>query len=137
VRKPTLTLSAQVGSPAITNGAGTSPLMGIDWLNAFFKACNGQCKVDFVAFHWYDSSKNIEYFKKHVQDVIDAAAANNVGKVWLTEYGTTDGDNPDFIAQSTAFLDSTPAVERYAYFMVDNILEQAGSLSAAGKAYVA
>ncbi len=111
--------------------------MGIDWLNAFFKACNGQCKVDFVAFHWYDSSKNIEYFKKHVQDVIDAAAANNVGKVWLTEYGTTDGDNPDFIAQSTAFLDSTPAVERYAYFMVDNILEQAGSLSAAGKAYVA
>ena len=126
---------SQISSPAITNGAGTSPLMGIDWLNAFFEACAGQCKVDFVAFHWYDSSSHLDYFKSHVQDVIDAAAANNVGKVWLTEFGTTDGNSPDFISQASSFLDGTPAVERYAYFMVDNILEQGGALSSAGKAY--
>ena len=128
---------AQIGSPAITNGAGTSPLMGIDWLKAFFKACNGQCKVDFVAFHWYDRSTNFGYFKNHVNDVIAAAAANNVGKVWLTEFATTDGDSPDFIKQATAFLDSNPAVERYAYFMADNILEKGGSLTSAGQAYAA
>ena len=128
---------SKVSSPAITNGAGTSPLMGIDWLNEFFKACNGGCKVDMVAFHWYDSSSNYQYFESHVNDVIKAAADNGVSKVWLTEFGTTDGNNPDFISKAVSFLDSTAAVERYAYFMVDNILEQGGSLSSAGKAYAA
>ena len=127
---------AQIGSPAITNGAGTSPLMGIDWLNSFFDKCAGQCKVDFVAFHWYDSNQHIAYFKQHVQDVIDAAAKHGVNKVWMTEFGTTDGDSPDFIQQATSFLDSTAAVERYAYFMVDGILVNGNSLSSAGNAYV-
>ena len=128
--------SAQIGSPAITNGAGTNPLMGLDWLNAFFKACNGQCKIDFVAFHWYDSSSNFAYFKSHVNDVIKAAADNGISKVWLTEFGTTDGDSPNFIKEATEFLDSIAAVERYAYFMVDNILVSGNSLSSAGNAYV-
>lgn len=39
---------AQVGSPAITNGGGS---MGISWLTEWFKACAGNCKVDFVAMH--------------------------------------------------------------------------------------
>lgn len=127
-----------IGSPAVTNGAGTSPLMGIDWLSAWFKACGGQCKVDFVAFHWYDSASNFAYFKKHVQDVIDLAAANGVGKVWLTEFGATgsDSDVASFIQQATSFLDSTPAVDGYAYFMVQNgILVNGNSLSSLGTAY--
>jgi hypothetical protein len=36
-----------------------------------------------------------------------------------------------------AFLDSTPAVERYAYFMVDNILTSGNGLSSVGQAYAA
>lgn len=127
-----------IGSPAITNGAGTSPLMGIDWLTQWFSACAGNCKVDFVAFHWYDSAQNLAYFKKHVQDVINLAAQNGVGKVWLTEYGATgsDSDVANFITESNSFLESTAAVERYAYFMVQNgILTNGNSLSTLGTAY--
>ncbi|KIX98293.1 uncharacterized protein Z520_05594 [Fonsecaea multimorphosa CBS 102226] len=131
----------QLGSPAITNGAGTSPLMGIDWLNAFFEACNGECKVDFVAFHWYDSASNMAYFQSHVNDVIAAAKANGVGKVWLTEFGASgdDSDVANFLTQAMAFLDSTDAVERYAYFMCsDGILVDGTSISSpVGAAYAA
>ena len=128
---------SRIGSPAITNGASTSPLMGINWLNEFFTACGGQCKVDFVAFHWYDSSTHFDSFESHVTDVIRAANSNNIDKVWLTEFGTTDGNSPDFIQKAISLLDNNSAVEKYAYFMVDNILEQGGALSAAGKAYTA
>ncbi|ETI19270.1 hypothetical protein G647_09102 [Cladophialophora carrionii CBS 160.54] len=128
-----------IGSPAVTNGAGTNPLMGIDWLNAFFKACAGQCKVDFVAFHWYDSASNLDYFKNHVNDVIATAQQNGIGKVWLTEFGASgsDSDVANFITEATAFLDSTDAVERYAYFMcADGILVKGNSISSpVGAAY--
>ncbi|RMZ80921.1 hypothetical protein DV737_g2749, partial [Chaetothyriales sp. CBS 132003] len=134
---------AEIGSPAITNGAGTDPLMGIDWLNAFFKACGGECQVDFVAFHWYDAASNIDGFKSHVQDVIDAASSNGVSKVWLTEFGTTSGSDSeivDFITEATSFLDSTAEVERYAYFMVGEgsgqLLSSSGELNTLGEAYV-
>jgi hypothetical protein len=127
-----------IGSPAVTNGAGTSPLMGIDWLNEFFSACAGNCKVDFVAFHWYDQAANLPYFKTHVQNVINAAAQNGVSKVWLTEFGASGSDSEvaNFISEATSFLDSTPAVERYAYFMCsDGILVKGNSLSTIGSAY--
>ncbi|ETN39167.1 uncharacterized protein HMPREF1541_05390 [Cyphellophora europaea CBS 101466] len=124
---------AQVGSPSITNGGAPH---GIDWLNKWFSACGGQCTVDFVTFHWYDSASNIGYFKQHVQDVIDTAKQNGVSKVWLTEFGVTSGDAASFITEAKAFLDSTPEVERYAYFMAaEGNLIQGGGLSAAGKAY--
>lgn len=129
----------EIGSPAITNGAGTSPLMGIDWLNAFFKACAGQCKVDFVAFHWYSDASQIDYFESHVQDVISAASQNGVGKVWLTEFGATGSDSEvaSFLGQALPFLDSTAAVERYAYFMCsDGVLVNGNSISSPiGEAY--
>ncbi|OCT46425.1 hypothetical protein CLCR_01151 [Cladophialophora carrionii] len=129
----------QIGSPAVTNGAGTNPLMGIDWLNAFFKSCAGQCKVDFVAFHWYDSASNFGYFQSHVQDVIDAAAANGVGKVWLTEFGASGSDSEvaSFLEQAIPWLESQTAVDRYAYFMcADGILVKSNTISSPiGAAY--
>jgi hypothetical protein len=131
----------QIGSPAVTNGAGTSPPMGIDWLNQFFTACDGKCQVDFVAFHWYDTADSIDYFKQHVQDVINAAAAAGVSKVWLTEFQAagTDAEVEAFLAEALPFLDSTPAVERYAYFMCatgdGNLVDSSSSLSAIGQTY--
>lgn len=129
----------EIGSPAVTNGAGTNPLMGIDWLNAFFKACAGQCKVDFVAFHWYAEASSFSNFQSHVQDVINAASANGVDKVWLTEFGASGSDSEvaDFLKQAVEFLDTTPAVERYAYFMCsDGILVNGNSIaSPIGTAY--
>jgi len=110
-------LNVEVGSPAITNGAGTSPLMGIDWLNSFFESCAGNCKVDFVAFHWYSDASQTDYFKQHVTDVIGNATAAGVSKVWLTEFGTTGGDTASFLQEVLPFLESTPEVEKYAFFM--------------------
>lgn len=128
----------KIGSPAITNGAGTSPLMGIDWLNQWFKECAGQCPVDFVAFHWYATADSIDYFKKHVADVIAAAQANGVNKVWLTEFAPAGSaaDQASFMKEAVAFLESTPAVERYAGFMASsNTLLSGTSLNSVGAAY--
>lgn len=133
-------LSGQVsiGSPSVTNGPAP---MGIAWLQNFFDACNGQCKVDFVTFHWYDSASNFAYFQKHVQDVISLAQKNGVSKVWLTEFGASGSDSQvaDFITKAVHLLDSTPAVERYAYFMAsDGILVSGNSISSPiGAAYAA
>jgi len=130
--------TAKIGSPAVTNGGGS---MGIGWLTSFFQACNGQCKVDFIAFHWYDSAQNIAYFKSHVQDVITFAASQGITKVWLTEFGASgsDAEVEAFLAEATSFLDSTSAVEGYAYFMAAQgiLLDSATKLSAVGDAYVA
>ncbi|KIV81826.1 hypothetical protein PV11_03978 [Exophiala sideris] len=127
----------QIGSPAVTNGVGSSPAMGTTWLSQFFEACNGECKVDFVAFHWYGSS--ISDLESHVQDVISTASANGVSKVWLTEFGATgsDADVATFLTQATEYLDSQSAVERYAYFMCsDGILVDGSSISSPiGEAY--
>jgi hypothetical protein len=129
-------LSVAVGSPAITNGAGTSPLMGIDWLNAFFDACAGQCKVDFVAFHWYADASLTSYFQQHVMDVIGNASAHGVEKVWLTEFGTTGGDTAGFLQTVLPFLESTPQVEKYAFFMCASPQTLTGtSLNSVGEAY--
>jgi len=133
----------QIGSPAITNGAGTSPLMGIDWLNQFFTECNGQCHMDFVAFHFYDSATNFGYFQSHVQDVITAANSAGISKVWLTEFGVSGSDAQvaSFLGQALPFLDSNGSVERYAYFMCgagDGLLIDGTSISSPiGAAYAA
>ncbi|EXJ93201.1 hypothetical protein A1O3_01758 [Capronia epimyces CBS 606.96] len=135
-------LSGQVsvGSPAITNGAGSSPPMGTTWLQQFFDACGGKCNIDFVAFHWYADASQVDYFKSHVQDVIDTAAKNGVSKVWLTEFGATgsDSDVASFLSEVIPWLDSQSAVERYAYFMCsDGILVNGNSVSSPiGEAYL-
>jgi hypothetical protein len=110
-------LNVEIGSPAISNGAVIEPPMGINWLNAFFTACAGTCKVDFVNFHWYGDASDTAGFQQHVMDVIGNATANGVSKVWLTEFGTNDGDAATFLQTVMPFLDSTPEVEKYAFFM--------------------
>ncbi|KAJ9640763.1 hypothetical protein H2204_003052 [Knufia peltigerae] len=129
----------QIGSPAVTNGAGSNPPMGTTWLSQFFDACAGQCNIDFVAFHWYSDASQTEGFKQHVQDVIETASQNGVSKVWLTEFGATgsDSDVASFMADVLPWLDSQPAVERYAYFMCsDGILVNGNSISSPiGTAY--
>lgn len=114
--------------------------MGATYLQSFFDACAGQCKVDFVTFHWYDSASNLAYFKSHVQDIINVAANNSVSKVWLTEFGASgsDSDVVNFFSQALPWLDSQPAVERYSYFMCSNgLLVNGTSMSTTGKAYAA
>ncbi|KEF50989.1 uncharacterized protein A1O9_12966 [Exophiala aquamarina CBS 119918] len=121
-----------IGSPAITNGGSESPPMGIVWLREFLQHCQGACRLDFVAFHWYDSASNFPYFQQHVWDVINVTQAANVERVWLTEFGASGSDSEvaSFVRRAIDFLDSTGAVERYAYFMcADGLLVSSNSIS--------
>ncbi|ERF71815.1 hypothetical protein EPUS_01730 [Endocarpon pusillum Z07020] len=131
---------AKIGSPAVTNGgpSGGTDGMGLGWLRKFFDRCNGNCKVDFVAFHWYDSADNVAYFKNYVSDVIKLAQEKGVQKVWLTEFAAagSDAQIAKFLAEVLPWMDSNDAIERYAYFMCsDGRLVNGNSLTAVGKAY--
>lgn len=132
---------ARIGSPAVTNGgpSGGTDGMGLAWMKNFFAKCAGNCKVDFLAFHWYDSADNIAYFKNYVQDVIAMAKENGVNKVWLTEFAAS-GSNEQiakFLGEVLPWMDSIDAIERYAYFMCgEGQLVSGSSLSnPVGKAY--
>jgi Glycosyl hydrolase catalytic core len=131
---------AKIGSPAITNGgpSGGTDGMGLGWLQNFFDKCNGNCKVDFLSFHWYDSAQNVAYFKNYVQDVITMAKKNGVNKVWLTEFAADGSDEQvaKFLSEVLPWMDGNDAVERYAYFMCsDGKLVSGSGMSAVGKAY--
>ncbi|KAG9228778.1 glycosyl hydrolase catalytic core-domain-containing protein [Amylocarpus encephaloides] len=127
----------KLGSPAVTNGAGTSPLMGLDYLKSFVSSCSG-CTIDFVPVHWYNGDaleSSIQYFKKHVSDAYTAGGSK---PVWITEFQYLGGDEAGFLAEIVPWLESNDQVERYSYFMASNgHLISGTSLSDIGKAYVA
>jgi len=131
---------AKIGSPAITNGGpdGGTDGSGLAWLQKFFDKCKGNCKVDFLPFHWYDSAMNVAYFKNYVQDVITMAKKNGVNKVWLTEFAAdgSDAQVAKFLSEVLPWMDANDAVERYAYFMCsEGRLVGRSGMSAVGKAY--
>jgi hypothetical protein len=137
---------AKIGSPAVSNGDAGGPQgkMGIPYLNDFFSKC-GSCHFDFVPFHWYGTSP--DDFKKHVQDVRDAAkAVNNVAKdanglptLWITEFGFNNGTPDtisDFLKVVMPWLDSQDYVERYAYqWVADGFLVTGTTPNLAGKTF--
>jgi hypothetical protein len=117
-------------SPAVTNGGGS---MGLTWLSTFMGLCSA-CKIDAVAIHWYDVSTNTDYFKSHIQD----AHTQSGLPVYLTEFGTTDGNDQAFLEAVLPWLDSQDYVQNYAYFMAeDGKLLSGSELSAAGNTYCA
>jgi hypothetical protein len=119
---------AKLVSPSVTNGPAP---MGLDYLSRFMSACS-DCGIQAVNIHWYDSSNNVAYFKSHIQNAYDQFKL----PIWLTEFGTTDGNDQAFLAEVLPWLDSQPFVERYAYFMAkEGVLLSGGALSAAGKTY--
>jgi hypothetical protein len=102
-----------IGAPAVTNGVkdpATGAPMGIPYLKAFLQGCKG-CKIDFVVAHWYDSAENVEYFKKHLQDVHKASGGK---PVWLTEFGAS-GDAEGFLRKVMPWMDKQSWLKRYAY----------------------
>lgn len=123
---------AQLGSPSVTNGGGD---MGLTWLGNFMEACDG-CQIDFCQVHWYDSYSNVAYFKSHMQDAYKAC---NKKPIWVTEFGTTDGDDSqisEFLKEVTEWMDGQDFIGRYAYFMAEpGKLISGTSLSATGKTY--
>lgn len=65
-----------LGSPAITNGDGD-----FKWLKEFLALC-GDCQVDFITVHWYDSANNLGYFQGFLQSLKNIIGNRNI---WLTE----------------------------------------------------
>jgi hypothetical protein len=127
---------AKLVTPAITNGAGTN--VGLDWMKNWLAACNGACKPDVMAVHYY-ANADISYFKDFINSATTLAADNGMESVWITEFqntGSTD-EQVAFLKQALPWLDANTAVGRYAYFYTaDGYLLTDGMLSTVGQAYV-
>jgi hypothetical protein len=115
-------------SPSVTNGGAP---MGLTYLSNFLGQCS-DCGIQAINLHWYDSSSNIDYFKSYISGAYEQFKL----PIWLTEFGTTDGNDQAFLDQALPWLASQAYVERYAYFMAeDGKLLSGSQLSAAGQTY--
>ncbi|POS73495.1 hypothetical protein DHEL01_v208107 [Diaporthe helianthi] len=111
--------SVRLGSPAITN-SGTDG-EGVSWLKKWVSACNGQCKFDFCAAHWYSPADNSNFLHFVIQ-VHEACGTDKT--VWITEFAPTGADDAtisSFLKDVQDALDNNSTysfVERYSYFYV-------------------
>ncbi|MFB1481186.1 glycoside hydrolase family protein [Corallococcus sp. RDP092CA] len=115
----------------------------VAYLDAFFKAC-ADCQVDAIAIHWYACDVGalkwyVGLFKKYNKPL------------WLTEFAC--GDRPhdeitvdvqkQYMVDAIGYLESEPAIERYAWFSgrnneipAINLLGASGELTELGHLYV-
>ena len=139
---PEVAAQAQaVISPAMAGNPLTSP-----WLTEFMKA---QPKVDGIAVHWYKGAAAAKFIKD-----LEEIHAHYQKPLWITEFApqTAAGsaEQPDkfsqaevnaFIATTTAFMEKTPWVQRYAWHDsktgTSALFDAQGELTATGKAYAA
>jgi len=85
-----------------------------DWFDAFFKACDGRCKVDYLSTHIYTCSveatmKTLEELHKRYEK-----------KIWLTELACPMTDDPKvinkFMEDVLPKLEAADHVDKYAWF---------------------
>ena len=125
---------AQLGTPAVTNGA--SP-MGLAYLSAFITALeDAGGSYDFCAFHWYDSASNVAYFKNYMQE---ASTACKGKPIWVTEIGASGSadEQNTFLQTVMPWMDQQGYIERYAYFMVTpgDLISSGTELSTLGETF--
>lgn len=124
--------NVRIGSPSVTNGGGNDK--GLNYLKGFLSGCTG-CRIDFVTAHWYNGG-DLKAFKDHFTNM-----SKNIGgrKIWVTEFAAPDSMNAaqkkQFMIDAIKFLDSSPFIERFAYFGVEQSLTSGNALSDLGKAY--
>ncbi|KAI0552722.1 glycosyl hydrolase catalytic core-domain-containing protein [Xylaria curta] len=127
---------ARISTPAISSSENAN--QGIDWLKQFFTACNGQCKFDFCAAHWYGpgGADGAELFLSHLKDVNTACDGK---PVWVTEFAAESGSVDDFMTTIVSKLETSEYafVEKYSYFMasVGDLFASPTSLTSYGKIY--
>lgn len=125
---------AKLVSPAVTNGGAP---MGLTWLNDFVTNTCADCTIDAVAIHWYNGGDASD-FQAYIEE---AYTKGGNRPVWITEwqapssYSTADAET--FVSTMLAYMDASPIVERYAYFMASEgvLLESATELSSLGSVY--
>lgn len=121
---------AKLGSPAVTNGGAP---MGLTWLSNFVAACS-TCTIDFVCIHWYNGGTAAD-FQAYIAK---AYAAGGNRPLWITEFEASGSatEQAAFLETMLPWLDASPMVERYAYFMAsDGNLISGTSLSTLGNTY--
>jgi hypothetical protein len=129
-----------LGSPAVTNAAptDTTDTTGLGWLAKFIEQCDG-CSIDFINIHWYDSAKNIDYFKQYIED---ARRLGGNRPIWVTQLRAsgTDEEVIKFLDEVMPWMDNSSDIHRYAYIMARPgegmlINEKGDGLSDIGKKY--
>ncbi|KAH8691799.1 hypothetical protein BGW36DRAFT_304412 [Talaromyces proteolyticus] len=127
---------ATLVTPAVTNGEGD--MIGLNWLEQWFTECNGRCKADRIAIHYYANSGSTDFIN-YVTTAIDLAERNGIPSIWITEFQNT-GSSADqilFLHEVIPWLNNNTAIERYAYFFVaDEYLLSGTELNAIGQAYM-
>jgi hypothetical protein len=115
-----------------------------EWMAAFLKA---DPKVDAIAVHWYKGADSARFIKD-----LEEIYVRFQKPLWVTEFAPqTNADsaaNPTkftqaqvntFIAETTAFMEKTPWVERYAWHHsgvgTSALFTKDGQLTETGKAY--
>jgi hypothetical protein len=116
------------------------------WLKDFFAACN-DCKVDYIAVHWYNC--DLPSLQGYIEGN-DAGLQGFVqfGKpIWLTEFSCGPSSTVDqqkaYMQAAVPYLESNPLVMKYAWFSADGIAtalladpDAGGSLTELGQTYV-
>ncbi|EST06841.1 Glycosyl hydrolase [Kalmanozyma brasiliensis GHG001] len=97
-----------------------------EWLQQFMKECNKLgCTVDFIAIHWYGTTKDMAKLKRWVKTIHKTFNK----PIWITEYGVTAASGPNmnaikrFHMDATAWLTKVSYVKRAAWlgcFVVNN-----------------
>ncbi|MCR6484953.1 glycoside hydrolase family protein [Amycolatopsis sp. OK19-0408] len=137
----------RLGAPAVAFGGDVAG----GWLDRFMSGAAARgYRVDFIPLHWYGgdfSTAATGQLQGYLQRVHDRYHL----PVWLTEYALIDfsGSTPrypsaaqqtDFVKKSTAMLNGTSYVERYAWFSLSTSTTPTGLYSgttpnASGAAY--
>lgn len=126
---------ATIVSPAVTNGVGEN--IGISWLQSWLTACNGACKPDALAVHYYANAPASDFYN-FIDNATSLAQDNGIDSVWITEFQNTgsDAEQVSFLQEVLPWLNNNTAVARYAYFYVaDGYLLSGDALSTVGQAY--
>lgn len=97
--QPLKELGIKVGAPAVTGGQS-----GWEWLDNWFRECDGGCSPDFIPVHWYGS---FEGMMSHLGQV---TARWPELEVWVTEYGWP---HQDLETTQTFFNQSMEAMDRW------------------------
>lgn len=117
-----------------------------EWMAAFLKP---DPKVDALAVHWYKGADSARFIKD-----LEEIHAHFKKPLWVTEFApqtaADSAENPTkftqakvnaFIAETTAFMEKTPWIQRYAWHHsgvgTSALFTKTGELTETGKAYAA
>ncbi len=146
--------SLKLVSPAVNFCGGDCNSAGpFEYLEEFFDACNGSCRVDYIAFHIYVScgaeegglqNNRAQWLINHVNNYKNSFPATLFGSPSLPVMVTQAPDEQTrFLEYAVEFLEDEPRIKKYAWFagrannMVNvDLLGADGQLTQLGQAYV-